>query len=37
MAAPEEIGRDTHFGTYRGAGLPWVDFDAFHQEALPRG
>lgn len=35
MAAPEEIGRDTQFGTYRGAGLPWVDFDAFHQETLP--
>ncbi len=32
----EEIGRDTHFGTYRGAGLPWVDFDAFHQEVLPK-
>ena len=31
-----EIGRDTTFGTYRGAGLPWVDFDAFHQEELPR-
>jgi len=36
MAAPEEIGRDTQFGTYRGAGLPWVDFDAFHQEMLPK-
>lgn len=36
MAAPQEIGRDTHFGTYRGAGLPWVDFDAFHQETLPK-
>lgn len=35
MAAPEEIGRDTQFGTYRGAGLPWVDFDVFHQETLP--
>jgi hypothetical protein len=32
----EEIGRDTHFGTYRGAGLPWVDFDEFHQVELPR-
>jgi hypothetical protein len=31
-----EIGRDTTFGTYRGAGLPWIDFDAFHQEELPR-
>ena len=39
MAASEvagEIGRDTHFGTYRGAGLPWVDFDEFHQVELPR-
>ncbi len=36
MAAPQEIGRDTHFGTYRGAGLPWVDFDVFHQETLPK-
>lgn len=36
MAAPEEIGRDTQFGTYRGVGLPWVDFDAFHQETLPK-
>jgi hypothetical protein len=31
-----EIGRDTTFGTYRVAGLPAVDFDAFHLEALPR-
>lgn len=31
-----EIGRDTTFGTYRGAGLPWVDFDEFHQAVLPR-
>ena len=29
MAASEDIGRDTQFGTYRGAGLPWIDFDAF--------
>ena len=39
MAASEassEIGRDTQIGTYRGAGLPWVDFDAFHEEELPR-
>ena len=35
MAASGDIGRDTQFGTYRGAGLPWVDFDAFHQEILP--
>ncbi len=31
-----EIGRDTTFGTYRGAGLPWVDFDSFHETELPR-
>ena len=31
-----EIGRDTTFGTYRGAGLPWVDFDDFHRSELPR-
>jgi hypothetical protein len=30
-----EIGRDTTFGTYRIAGLPAVDFDAFHRETLP--
>lgn len=39
MAASERtsaIGRDTTFGTYRGAGLPWVDFDEFHQTELPR-
>ena len=30
------IGRDTTFGTYRRAGLPPVDFDAFHREELPR-
>jgi hypothetical protein len=31
-----EIGRDTTFGTYRVAGLPAVDFDAFHLEVLPQ-
>jgi len=31
-----EIGRNTTFGTYRGAGLPWVDFDDFHRSELPR-
>jgi hypothetical protein len=39
MSASErssEIGRDTTFGTYRRAGLPWVDFDEFHQTELPR-
>jgi len=39
MAASElasAIGRDTTFGTYRGAGLAWVDFDEFHQTELPR-
>jgi hypothetical protein len=39
MAASDlsgEIGRDTTFGTYRGAGLPWVDFDEFHEAELPR-
>ncbi len=30
-----EIGRDTTFGTYRLAGLPWVDFEEFHREELP--
>jgi hypothetical protein len=30
-----EIGRDTTFGTYRGAGLPWVDFENFHRDELP--
>ena len=30
-----EIGRATTFGTYRPAGLPWGDFDAFHREELP--
>ncbi len=38
MSASErtgEIGRDTTFGTYRGAGLPWVDFDDFHRSELP--
>jgi hypothetical protein len=29
------IGRDTTFGTYRRAGLPPVDFDAFHLDVLP--
>ena len=32
----DEIGRDPTFGTYRTAGLPAVDFDAFHQVDLPR-
>lgn len=31
-----EIRRDTTFGTYRVAGLPAVDFDAFHREMLPQ-
>ncbi len=31
-----EIGRNVTFGTYRVAGLPAVDFDAFHLEELPR-
>ena len=30
------LGRDTHFGTYRKAGFPAVDFDAFHRVELPR-
>ena len=33
--AMQEIGRDTTFGTYRAAGWPSVDFDAFHREILP--
>ena len=33
--AMQEIGRDKTFGTYRMAGLPEVDFDAFHRDALP--
>ena len=33
--AMREIGRDTTFGTYRAAGWPSVDFDAFHREILP--
>ena len=28
-------GRDTHFGTYRVAGFPPVDFDEFHRVELP--
>lgn len=35
MATSATIGRDTQFGTYRQAGLPWVDFGAFHEETLP--
>ena len=30
------LGRDTHFGTYRTAGFPEVDFDDFHRVELPR-
>ncbi len=33
--AMQQVGRDTTFGTYRVAGLPLVDFDAFHREELP--
>jgi hypothetical protein len=29
-------GRDTHYGTYRAAGFPAVDFDDFHRAELPR-
>ena len=35
MATPS-LGRDTHFGTYRVAGYPAVDFDEFHSIELPR-
>ena len=35
MATPN-LGRDTHFGTYRVAGFPEVDFDEFHRVELPR-
>jgi|GEM_PF-4508707 len=34
MATPN-LGRDTHFGTYRVAGFPAVDFDEFHRVELP--
>lgn len=30
------VGRDAKFGTYRRAGLPAVDTDAFHRDELPR-
>ena len=30
------LGRDTHFGTYRKAGFPAVDFAEFHRVELPR-
>jgi hypothetical protein len=32
----QNLGRDTHFGTYRAAGFPEVDFDEFHSVELPR-
>ncbi len=35
MTTPN-LGRDTHFGTYRIAGFPPVDFDEFHRVELPR-
>ncbi len=35
-ASDSSIGRDPTFGTYRWAGLPAVDFDAFHRDELPR-
>lgn len=34
--AEDRIGRDITFGTYRSAGLPWVDFGEFHRKELPR-
>lgn len=34
--AVEEVSRDTQFGTYRSVGLPPIDFDAFHQDELPK-
>jgi len=33
--AMQDVGRDATFGTYRVAGLPAVDFDAFHRDELP--
>ncbi|MEE2665984.1 MAG: phytanoyl-CoA dioxygenase family protein [Myxococcota bacterium] len=33
--ALQDVGRDPTFGTYRVAGLPEVDFDAFHRDELP--
>lgn len=36
QSTTQNLGRDSHFGTYRVAGFPSVDFDEFHSVELPK-